>query len=172
MGMQLFVEGYSLLGILTRAPNLQDKVTKNQEPRTKNAREASMNLFAYGTLMWPEVLAAVMGRRLAGEEATLAGYERLRVVGQHYPVIVPMTDSDVEGVLYRDLTDQEFDAVDAFEGEEYNRVEVRVGDTTAQVYVLNELFRHIAASEPWHPEQLTPEHLAAFCGEYTGWDQL
>ena len=44
-----------------------------------------MNLFAYGTLMVPEVLRAVTGREFTWREAVLRGYVRLTVRGQSYP---------------------------------------------------------------------------------------
>ena len=71
-----------------------------------------MNLFAYGTLMWPGVLEAVTGRRLKGVNAILEGYIRLRVKGQHYPVVVPSPGDSVEGILYSGLTEGELRALD------------------------------------------------------------
>ncbi|MDF7807002.1 gamma-glutamylcyclotransferase [Pontiellaceae bacterium B12219] len=128
-----------------------------------------MNLFAYGTLMWPEVLEAVTGRRLAGEKTVLAGYTRLRVKDQLYPVIIPSLDDAVEGVLYRNLTAKEFQALDAFEGEEYDRTAVCIGGTPAFVYVLSEDWKHIADSAPWNPEDFAADELAQFCSGYKGW---
>jgi gamma-glutamylcyclotransferase (GGCT)/AIG2-like uncharacterized protein YtfP len=131
-----------------------------------------MNLFTYGTLMWPEVMKAVSGRRPAGEDAVLAGYRRLRVKGEVYPVIVPSADDSVEGLLYRGLDEEALRRLDRFEGEEYERVEVQVGAETAYAYVLSKHCRHIAEDTPWQPEQLAPEHIAAFCSDYKGWLDL
>lgn len=131
-----------------------------------------MNLFAYGTLMWPEVLEAVMGRRMAGEKVTLAGYKRLRVKGQHYPVMLESPDDSVNGVLYNGLTEEEFHCLDAFEGVEYDRTEVALGEGTAFAYVLSNDWKHIADSCLWKPEQLRPEELAMFCEEYKGWSKV
>ncbi len=128
-----------------------------------------MNLFAYGTLMWPEVITAVIGRCPAGEPAMLPGYRRLRVKGEHYPVIVRSAGDAVEGIVYCGLTAAEFERLDAFEGEEYDRIAVSIGQVKASVYVLSEEWKHIADSMPWFPEQLSAEHLAAFCAEYKGW---
>ena len=131
-----------------------------------------MNLFAYGTLMWPEVLESVMGRWLKGEEAVLTGYTRLRVKDQHYPVMIQSLEDSVEGILYTGLTEQEFQCLDVFEGVEYDRLIVEFGEIRAQVYVLSNDWKHIATSEPWHPEQLKPEHLARFCSECKGRDPV
>lgn len=131
-----------------------------------------MNLFAYGTLMWPEVLESVIGRHLDGVRATLGGYQRRRIIGEHYPAIIPASGEVVDGILYENLTEADFLHLDLFEGEEYDRVTVQIGNIEAQAYVLAERWRHIMDKQPWLPEHLSPEHLAIFCDEYKGWHQL
>ncbi len=130
------------------------------------------NLFAYGTLMWPEVLEAVIGRKPTGKPATLPGFKRLRVRGECFPVIVKSPDDSVDGILYENLTGPEFALLDRFEGEEYDRAELPVGGIAAQVYVLCEKWAHIAEPVLWQPSDFTPEHRAAFCAEYKGWSKL
>lgn len=128
-----------------------------------------MNLFAYGTLMWPEVLKSVIGRQLEGTPVTLQGYRRLRIKGEQYPAVIPATGDEVGGILYTDLSASEFLHLDRFEGEEYDRVAVRIDGTEANLYVLAEGWLHIADDQIWLPEQMSPDHLAAFCNEYKGW---
>ena len=123
-----------------------------------------MNLFAYGTLMWPEILEAVAGRRLEGSPAVLEGYSRFRVKGEPYPVVIPSPKGTVEGVLYQELTPEEFRRLDAFEGVEYNRVEIRLNDRPAFVYVLSEEWRQIVDFRPWIPADQEQEVLARFGG--------
>ncbi len=121
-----------------------------------------MNVFAYGTLMWPEVLEAVTGLQLAGEPHTLMGYKRLRVKGEIYPVIVPSAGDSVDGVLYQDVDVSALGRLDVFEGEAYNRIIESISGTDAWVYVLSDRWRHIADSKCWFPEQLTQDQLAGF----------
>lgn len=130
-----------------------------------------MNLFAYGTLMWPEVLEAVIGRRPEGVKAVLGGYLRLRISGACYPAIVPSEGGRVEGVVYRSLNAAEYERLDRFEGEEYERTTVMAGGIAAQAYVLSPSWLHLAEPVPWNPEDLHPEQLAAFRREYKGWPQ-
>lgn len=131
-----------------------------------------MNLFAYGTLMWTEVLESVIGRPLAGVPATLAGYRRIRMRGVHYPAVVSSRNDEVAGVLYDGLSEADFRNLDRFEGEEYERLTVRVAASEAEVYVLSDAWMHLAEDRPWHPEDLKAEHLAAFRAEYKGWRDL
>lgn len=131
-----------------------------------------MNLFAYGTLMWPEVLEAVTGRRMTGTKAVLEGYTRRRVKGEHYPVVIQSLEDSVEGVLYEGLTEREVQVLDDFEGEAYDRVVHEFNGAPAFVYVLSDDWKHIAESLPWNPADFNAEHLAAFCSEYRGWDDV
>ncbi len=137
-----------------------------------NGPETKMNLFAYGTLMWPEVLAAVMGRRMESAPAVLKDHKRLRVKGQCYPAVVPSQGDSVEGALYRGLTAEEFRRLDLFEGAEYDRIKHDFDGAPAFVYVLSAEHARLAAAEPWDPAMMTPEALAAFCSEYKGWSGL
>ena len=45
-------------------------------------------VFVYGTLMWPSVLEAVLGRRPDARPAVITGFIRRRVKEQHYPALV------------------------------------------------------------------------------------
>lgn len=130
-----------------------------------------MNLFAYGTLMWPAVLQSVIGRRLEGTQAVVQGYQRFRIKNQDYPGLMPSAGDEVVGMLYSDLSASEFHHLDRFEGEEYDRVTVQINGVDAEVYVLAERWCHIADEQIWNPDRMTPERLASFCKEYKGWSK-
>jgi gamma-glutamylcyclotransferase (GGCT)/AIG2-like uncharacterized protein YtfP len=128
-----------------------------------------MNLFAYGTLMWPHVLEAVIGRHLSGAPAVLEGYLRRRVKGECFPAVIASSGSCVAGILYCGLTAEEFEQLDRFEGEEYVRRSEPINGCEVQVYVLSERWNHLAEPDAWVPEDLDPIQLDAFCREYKGW---
>jgi len=120
--------------------------------------KTKMNLFAYGTLMWPKVMTALIGRCPEGVPAVLSGYVRLRVKDANYPAIKESAGHSVEGILYRGLTDREMQVLDHFEGEEYDRKKVRIGAEHAAAYVLSPEYDHVVETATWHPEQFRPEH--------------
>lgn len=122
--------------------------------------------------MWPEILEAVIGRRLSGRSAALSGYSRRCIKGVCYPGILPMENGEVPGVLYEGLTAVEFERLDRFEGEEYDRRTVCINGGAAEVYVLGDSWRHLAEERAWEPEHLPPEQLSDFCEEYRGWHAL
>lgn len=82
-----------------------------------------MDFFFYGTLMDPDVLAAVIGRRVLParvKAATLAGWRRVGLKGTPYPVVVPGAAADrVEGVLVTGLTAADVRNLKRFEGAAY-----------------------------------------------------
>ncbi len=79
--------------------------------------------------MDPAVLARVTGLPLTAARlrpATLDGYRRLRVAGQHYPAIVPADGVKVDGRVVRNLPEEAERRILAYEEAEYLRRPVRV----------------------------------------------
>lgn len=115
-------------------------------------------LFAYGTLQFPAIIAAVTGRTPTGMRAVLDGYARFSVHDQPFPGIVPSEAHQVEGILYTDVTSAERQRVDIFEGEPYHRETVTVGlpeDGTrieAITYVIRPRWRMILTPSSWDPD--------------------
>ncbi|MEM9659754.1 MAG: gamma-glutamylcyclotransferase family protein [Planctomycetota bacterium] len=117
-----------------------------------------MHLFAYGTLMFPEVWRCVTGSRFEAVPATLRGYRIRCVRNDLYPVIFPNADlsesSKVTGLVYLDVDSACFERLDAYESSVYDRVEVAVdlqqGDVLkCQAYVLARRHRDLASDETW-----------------------
>ncbi len=82
-------------------------------------------LFVYGTLLFPEILEALLGFVPAGSPAELAGYHRYCIYdGPHprpYPAIYPAAGHTVEGLLLRGLSGAQMAVLDAYEDEDYVR---------------------------------------------------
>ena len=78
-------------------------------------------LFCYGTLQLPAVLEAVIGRRLQGVRAALAGYGAFRIRRAEYPGLLRRPGQTAWGLLYDDLSPAELGILDRFEGDQYER---------------------------------------------------
>jgi hypothetical protein len=106
-------------------------------------------LFSYGTLQRPDVQMATFGRRLAGEEDALPGWEPALLLiddpavaarlGTTHHANARFTGDDhqrVQGMAF-EVTEPELDRVDAYEAAfAYARVEVRLASgRDAWVYV-------------------------------------
>ncbi len=126
-------------------------------------------LFAYGTLLFPEVLKAVVGRSPFAEPATLDGYLRRVVIGEIFPAIVEGDQRDlVAGVLYAGLDDRAWSRLDRFEGDLYERRRVRIAGREACTYVLAGAWRHRLGADPWDPVVFARDHLDAFLARLAG----
>lgn len=76
------------------------------------------NVFAYGTLMFPEVAVPVAQIDAAGEPLTIHSYRRYEARTRdwgNYPAIVPEAGATVDGLLFRDLTERQLEQLDWFE---------------------------------------------------------
>jgi len=81
-------------------------------------------LFVYGTLSDPDLLAAVLGRRVGRASmlaATAPGFRAVHLPQRVYPALVRAPGGQAAGLLILHLTGFERDVLDAFEGEEYRR---------------------------------------------------
>lgn len=99
-----------------------------------NTTSTQQPLFLYGSLMEPQVLAALLGRVPETRDATLEGYHRYRIKDRPYPGIRPLQGAKVSGILMFGLTERERRIFDLFEGSDYDKVEVTATITsTAEV---------------------------------------
>jgi gamma-glutamylcyclotransferase (GGCT)/AIG2-like uncharacterized protein YtfP len=133
------------------------------------ANGAAPGLFAYGTLLIPELLAQVVGRSWPGSRAELPGYRRYRLQGKSYPAVVAEAAARVVGLFYPDVTPLELELLDSYEGELYERrlVTVQLGQLPAPafVYVLEDRSREQLAGGEWDLEWFVREHLPEYLAQ-------
>ena len=129
-----------------------------------------MRVFAYGTLMFDEVMEAVVGRRFDGVPARLRGYERYQVRGQSYPAIVRREDGVTEGILFSGIDEETLARLDRFEGSSYQRewLALDTGER-AWAYVVAPGNEPLLSGAPWNPEAFLREHGEAFL---EGWGRF
>lgn len=130
-----------------------------------------MNLFAYGTLMFPSILQAVTGTwAQQSRPALLSAFTRRQVRGQAYPAIVPQPMARVDGCVYLGLPEQCLLRLDAFEGPEYRRerhILVRADGlrVVAWCYVFRPELRRRLLPEDWDPAGFRDRHLKHYLDE-------
>jgi gamma-glutamylcyclotransferase (GGCT)/AIG2-like uncharacterized protein YtfP len=135
------------------------------------------HLFAYGTLMCDDIMAEVSGAQLSPIPATLRGYRRLRVKGEHYPGLIPDAEGQVEGVVYRSVPQSAWIRLDRFEGEMYSReiVQVALADQTvaeAETYVVRADFMDRLDEAEWDFAVFLRKGKGSFCRSYKGYRAL
>lgn len=128
-------------------------------------------LFAYGTLLYAEVLRAVTGAAPPAVPAVLEGFVRRCVAGEVFPAVVELQGSRVEGLLYAPLAPGAWRRLDRFEGDLYARRTVRVrldapgpgaAMVAAETYVLRPEHRQRLGAAAWEPETFARDPLAAY----------
>lgn len=133
--------------------------------------------FTYGSLMWADIMARVCGREFASEPASLADHARHPVRGQDYPGLRPAPGGVVPGRLYRDVDAAAWARLDAFEGEEYERVDVLValadGRTLpAQAYRFRGDLAGRLLPGAWDVAAFEHEGRERFLARYVGFDVI
>ncbi len=128
-------------------------------------------LFAYGTLLFPELFAAVCGETRTLHAARLDGHSRYRVRGEHYPALVARSGGYTRGVLYEGLTAVDWQRLDDYEGTLYERRAVIVTVLTvpssgeqrraACTYLLADRYRYRLERRHWSAAAFASHHLAA-----------
>jgi gamma-glutamylcyclotransferase (GGCT)/AIG2-like uncharacterized protein YtfP len=128
-------------------------------------------LFCYGTLQVPEVMHAVTGRTYRGEPATLHGYAIYRVKNAEYPGIIRTADSEIEGIVYEDVSEHDLNVLDLFEGNFYKRqlLNVHLSDGSKSkpwVYLIADNHQDILTDESWKLEYFLDHGLESFMQGY------
>jgi gamma-glutamylcyclotransferase (GGCT)/AIG2-like uncharacterized protein YtfP len=75
-----------------------------------------MNLFVYGTLKDRELIQLLLGRSLGNPSVAIMPECTTVMSNRGYPVIIPRENLNVQGVVWRELTDQDFAILDKYEG--------------------------------------------------------
>lgn len=110
------------------------------DARAPTSPRGTYTLFFYGTLVHPAILSKIIGHAgstLSIQPAILPRHELHHVVGQDYPALLTLERSEsvaaegkhlgaVRGTVVRGLGPEDVRRLDAFEGDEYVRVRVRI----------------------------------------------
>jgi gamma-glutamylcyclotransferase (GGCT)/AIG2-like uncharacterized protein YtfP len=132
----------------------------------------SINVFVYGSLMYPEVWNRLVDRDFECRPAQLSGYRRLKVKNEEYPGLVRDIGT-VSGVVWLALDEQTVRRLDTFEAKCYRRVAGIVMDEAgrelpADFYVIKESYRDILEDAEWDPDDFQRRGLRRFIDSYAG----
>lgn len=136
--------------------------------------EAPADLFAYGTLRFPDVLEALLGRIPEHSPGIVEGWRVAALDGRVYPVLVP-GEGAAGGVLISGLTDEEWRVIDAYEDDFYALERLTLVDgRQGWAYLTRDgtaLTRDGTAALPvdWSPGDFTTRHLGTFASRCRSW---
>ena len=127
------------------------------------------NVFTYGSLMFPVVWDRVVQGRYRSSEATVHGFQRLRIRGEHYPALIinPHVGS-LAGRIYYEVSASDIARLDHFETSDYARVSIAVTVEGKALTVDAYLTVKPEALEPleWSPETFERDGLDSFLATY------
>ncbi|WP_292936914.1 gamma-glutamylcyclotransferase family protein [Noviherbaspirillum sp.] len=131
-----------------------------------------MHVFTYGSLMFPQVWTRVVRGAYRSIPARLDGHARFAISGETYPGMVPKAGETVQGLLYFDVSAQDIDALDTFEGADYRRDAVKVtpesGEILAACTYIYLLPQNLSES-PWMAAAFQMERfLVSYCRDKLG----
>ncbi len=93
---------------------------------TGNWHLFNVNLYTYGSLRLQKIWDGVVARSFETRPAVLTDHVALKVRGQLYPGLVRQSGGQTTGLAYLDVDPPSIRALDAFEGDFYERVAVKV----------------------------------------------
>ena len=127
------------------------------------------NVFTYGSLMFPVVWDRVVLGRYRSSEATVHGFQRLRIRGEQYPALIINPNAGaLTGRVYFDVTANDIARLDHFETSDYARVTIAVTIAgkalAADAYLA--LKPETLEQMEWSPETFELEGIASFLATY------
>ncbi|MFD0685879.1 gamma-glutamylcyclotransferase family protein [Actinomadura fibrosa] len=146
-------------------PELQSpRTSSSQWPHSSATREV---LFVYGTLQFPEVLLALIGRVPELEEAAAEGWRAATVPGHVYPALV-RDRVTVPGYLLTGLSSDEWRLLDAFEGPMYELLRLELVDGRyGYTYACRSGVE--VGEGVWSAEDFREHHLRAYVEQCAAW---
>ncbi|HEX5797468.1 MAG TPA: gamma-glutamylcyclotransferase family protein [Candidatus Saccharimonadales bacterium] len=84
------------------------------------------NLFAYGALMFPDIVFALTGKRFKTEAALLQGYTVKKVKDEVYPGLIKSRGDTTQGVIIYGVDEAPYQIIATWETAQYLSVKERV----------------------------------------------
>ena len=130
------------------------------------------HIFTYGSLMFEEIWTRVVRGRYRAMPAIAPDHVRFAVRDETYPAMIASPGSQVAGVVYLNLDENDVKALDRFEGEDYRRcaIDLTLADAGALVA---ETYLHVnptrLSQDPWIPENFDMQRfIASYCRDKLG----
>lgn len=130
-----------------------------------------MHLFTYGSLMFPEVWSRVVRGSYQKQPVRLYGFQRRAIKGETYPAAIAAAYDYIDGQLYLNVSTEDMQRLDRFEGEDYANVEAPLTLANGDVVAVNlYLYRHLERLEvrDWDVAWFEREGMRLFLERYGG----
>ena len=88
-------------------------------------QEEDINVFTYGSLMFPRIMEALVMKSYPQTHATLYNYMRKAVKNAIYPGIIPCQGHKVDGTVYYKISNEHLQVLHKFEDTDGDNYEAR-----------------------------------------------
>jgi gamma-glutamylcyclotransferase (GGCT)/AIG2-like uncharacterized protein YtfP len=124
-----------------------------------------VDLFVYGTLLFPEVLAALLDRVPPSAPACAPGWRVAALPGRLYPGLVTGVGA-AQGLVLHGLSGPERALLDAYEDTDYTLTEITLaGGQRCHTYV----WQLDAEPHDWNRDAFAAEHLVSYAAHCSRW---
>ncbi|HEC94299.1 MAG TPA: gamma-glutamylcyclotransferase [Candidatus Kaiserbacteria bacterium] len=131
-------------------------------------------VFVYGTLIFSEVVFALLGKNFNTQDAVLEGFRRYKIfddsVPRKYPAICESSNDKVAGKVLFDVDEESLKVLDFFEGKEYKRKKFPVlldgREISVFTYVWDLKYRE-NLKLIWSPQEFKEKYLNEYISEIT-----
>ena len=124
------------------------------------------NLFVYGTLQFQQIVKRLTGKKFETVPAYLPGYKRCRVKGCDYPAAVETPDSEIKGMLLKNVDNRSMRQFTFFEGDEYEKRKVLVSVQHEEINAVTFVWcrdAQLLAAEDWDENHFEKYSLNKYC---------
>ena len=128
-----------------------------------------MNIFTYGSLMFPSVWGRVVRGDYRRAEASIHGFRRVRVLGAEHPALIIAANAPtIAGRVYFDVSAEDVARLDHFETAQYARVGIAaaVADQAVVAHAYLALALDLMSNEPWSVAEFEQHGLPIFSATY------
>jgi len=126
------------------------------------------DLFAYGTLQFPGVLQALLGRIPEHAPGTVPGWRVAALVARTYPGMVPAGQATASGVLISGLSPGDWRLIDTYEQDFYELRQLTLADGR-RGWTYAWVNHAEVASHDWSAPDFAARHLADFTERCRAW---
>ncbi|HEU5161128.1 MAG TPA: gamma-glutamylcyclotransferase family protein [Streptosporangiaceae bacterium] len=126
------------------------------------------SLFVYGTLLFADIVRALIGRVPDRTAASAAGWRAAALPGLAYPGLVRAPGATADGLLLTGLTPAEWQVIDAFENGGYDLAEVALVDGRSG-WAYTWAADIAPLPEDWSAEEFAVRHLADYVARCAAW---
>jgi gamma-glutamylcyclotransferase (GGCT)/AIG2-like uncharacterized protein YtfP len=135
-----------------------------------------VHLFVYGTLQHAHVWRSVVRGEYTSRQAILEGFMASELKGAVYPGLIKKEGEITPGMVYFDISREDILRLDAFEGNNYERVEVYPMLNNNESVITHAYMykgsKNMLVNVPWSYEQYLKFGHEKFLAGYGGWRKI